>query len=316
MSITKEWLKHSIDIRRFPNAAKNAEAQKGVNAARFARVEKAMYRLPVYLPLSWNLPAAGSFSPIPASTPNKINYDVIIVGAISDSPLREVRFKGSDNEINPSVLGKSENLRLTLGDIAGTNEQNLGSGYLGISYFTSPYLLPKGSQITLEMFKGDVTPNDEVANLVFIGYRIFSERNAYTGSFDDEIAEIKAWIERREVPRQTFLKQEVIFDAGGFANDITTPNGQEPLIVRGVRSTLTASLVTDIKIRLGMDWAIGDVPSWAIFCEPNSNDNYLMFKEPLYLPARAEIQLSLRNQLPGSAFPDANGSITWLCETV
>lgn len=315
-NITKEWFSHAFNKRRFPNNPKNLELQKGVDSARFVRCEKAMYRLPVYLPLRWDLPALAPLAPITTSTPNKLDFDVLIVGAISDSPKREVRFQSSDLEINPTYLGKSANVRLTLGEIAGTNKPNSGDAKVGINYFTSPFILYSGQQITLDMFKPEDTPNAEVANLVFVGYRVFSERASYGDYLVEETARIKQFIGTREVPRQQWLKQEIVFDANGFAKNFTTPDITEPLIVRGVRSTLSASLINEIKFRLGFSWVTAETPSWAIFCEPNANDNYLMFRDALYLPAKSEIEISLTNTITGSTTVDPNGSITWLCETV
>jgi hypothetical protein len=314
-NIRKEWLSHAMDLRRFPNLPINEQKQTGVNSARFARVEKAMYRLPVYLPIRWDLPAVAPLAPITASTPNKLNYDVLIVGAISDSPNREVVFKSSDLEINPSYLGKSSRIRLTLGDIAGTTKSNQGATNVAINFFTSPFILYQGQQITLDMFK-ETTANTEVANLVFVGLRIFSDRASFDGYLDEELAFVKKSIEAREVPRQVFLKQEVVFDASGLANDVFTPDIDEPLIIRGVRSSLVASEIREIKLRSGISWITSPCPSWAVFCEPNSWDQYLMLKEPVFLPRRSEIQVSLANTIAGTGIIDPNGSITWLCETV
>lgn len=316
MNINKEWFTHIIDSRRFPNKTSEIKArQEKVNAGRLARVEKAMYRMPVYIPLKWVLPAIAPISPITATTNNKINFDVLIVGAISDCPNRQIRFKSSNNEINPSYLGKDVATNLVVGDIAGTTMQYSNDAQIGIFEYTSPFILYPNNQLTIEMYK-DTTDNEEISNLVFVGYRIFSEKFTFTNFQEDEIKEIKGFISQREIPRQKWLKHEIKFDAEGFASDVLTPDIDEPLIIRGIRTDLKHSVIQRIKFQNHLDWLTEDTPIWAIASETRGNGNYHYFKQPLYLPRKSAIQIDLKNTIDGTSYIDGDGSITWLCETV
>jgi hypothetical protein len=310
---TKEWFNHAISLRRFPGVDVEKK-QEAVNKGRFDRVEKSFWRLPVYLPLRWDLPAAAPIAPIAATTSNRLDYDLLIVGAITDTPNRQIRFKNSNSEINPSYVGRNISVNLTLGDIAGTTTRFSNDAQVGIFYYTSPFVLYKDQQITIELFK-EATATTEVSNLVFIGYRIFNEKQTFAKAEDAEIKEIKQFIALREVPRQIFLKSDVVFDGNGLASDVRTPDTDEPLIIRGVKTTLRHSAIQSCKLQNGLEFNVGDVPSWALFCEPNGHDNYHYFKEPLYLPRKTALQMDIKNTID-SVYVDGNGSITWLCETV
>jgi hypothetical protein len=310
---TKEWFSHAVNNRRFPNE-KVDERQKTVNAGRLVRVEKSFYKLPIYLPMQWTLPAVPPVAPIVETTDNRLDFDVLIVGAIADAPSREFRFKNSPSEINPSFISRELNINLSLADIAGTIEPFI-EGQRGIFYYTSPFILYKGQQLTLEMFKKDATANDVLVNLVWVGYRIFSEKATWLGYESTEATDAKKFIALREVPRQIWLKQEVQFDANGFANDIRTPDIDEPLLIRGVRSTLNASMIKSLKIQNGLEMVVGEVPSWAVFCEPNPHQNFHYFRESIFLPRKTALQITLKNTIDGLTY-DPSGTITWLCETV
>lgn len=310
---TKEWFNHAISLRRFPGVDVDKK-QEAVNKGRFDRIEKAFWRLPVYLPLRWDLPAAAPIAPIAATTSNQLDYDLLIVGAITDSPNRQIRFKNSNSEINPSYVGRDTTINLNAGDIAGTTMTFSNDAQVGIFYYTSPFILYKSQQITIEMFK-EATADAEVSNIVFVGYRIFSDKQTFAQAEADEIKDLKHFIALREVPRQVFMKSEVVFDVNGYARDVKTPDTDEPLIIRGVKTTLSNSLITSCKLQNGLEFVVGEVPCWALFCEPNGHNNYYYFKEPIYLPRKTALQMTLKNTINGVNIDD-DGSITWLCETV
>lgn len=314
----REYVSHLI--ARMSDPANAAQLQAAFNAKRLAKVQSALATRPVYLPLEFVMAAAGQNAPY-RDTTQSLQYDVVIVGAKTDSRNRNIILRRTETEQPIAYIGDAVNLYLTTDEIAGLSATT-GGGQQGIFYWPSPMLLRAGERLTVEMFKTDTTAGTEEANLVFIGFRVFP--NAYSDNLIDpsELDAIKRHIAMRPVPQVRYLKQAVSFDTalvGGVARNLATPQvGDEPLLIRGVRTTLRQSLI-EVGIQGEPDWTVEPTPIWAVAGEDEMGvENYHYFPRPIFLHSENNIMVTrITNGLDGANIDAQTGNtITWLCETV
>lgn len=284
-----------------------------VNARRRARVDRALQTRPFYLPLQFVLPAAGQISPVSVRTPF-LSYDVNIVGAIADSPTREINFKRTENEIPLVYTGDELNLHMTLDEIAGQTLQP-GGGKVGAWHFPNPFTLQANRRLTVEMFKTDTTATAQIVNLVLVCVRTFRSGQAEGILTEEQNKLVNFFINARPVPEMRLLKQQIKFDPQGRARNIVSPSVSEPLLIRGCRTTLDFSTI-EIKVEGEVDWQERPMPIWAVAAQDSlGHSNYCWLARPVFLPAKALLEMSLTNTLNG-VLSDTDGTITWYAETM
>lgn len=312
---SKELVNHFIAIQ---TDTKNAvETQKKLDEKRFSRVEKALVTRPVFLPLSVTMEATGRLPAYYAKTPPNVNNDVLIIGAIADNHSRAIALRRSETKDNSFYLGDEFNTYMSVKDMAGIVSPS-DKGQAGVFYFPSPFVVYADRRIALDVYKPDNTEAglSEFLNLILIGITVNKRTLTLSG---DEAALIRKEISFRPIPEVRFIKQEIRFDAagaGGTVKNLVTPTSDEPLILRGVKSTLGASMI-EAKIEGETDWTVAPIPIWALANEDvNKSDNYRYFERPIYLPAKTQIIMNLENGIGNDYDEQTGGTITWLAETV
>lgn len=315
----RETLDFLIRGRIEPERQKELQAE--YNARRRSRVVSSLNVRPFLVNLRFEMNAAGQVSPYRAITP-QLNFDYIITGLKSDVDTpRNIILRRTEDEKPLAYVGDNQNLFLTTDEIAGLTT-SIGGGQLGTFYLPQPLTLYKNNRLSVEMYKPDTTSSPVVANVCLIGLRIF--RNEYGDLLlDPQERQRLDWImSAREAPRTVFLKQSVTFDSpsvGGEARNLLTPQVAEPLLIRGVRSTLRNSLVEGVRIEGEPNWMPGLTPIWALTAENDLlYDNYQWFSRPIYLRTNQAIEIQrIRNSIDGViADAQTGNSITWICETV
>lgn len=315
----RETLDHLIRSRIEPGRQK--ELQTDYNARRRSRVVSSLNVRPFFITLRFEMAAAGQVSPYRAITP-QLNFDYIITGAKSDVDTpRNIVVRRTEDEKPLAYVGDNQNLYLTTDEIAGLTT-TIGGGQLGTFYWPQPLVLYKGNRLSLELYKTDATASPVVANVVLIGIRVFP--NEYGDLLlDPQERQRLDWImQARETPRTVFLKQSVSFDTagiGGEARNLTTPQVAEPLLIRGIRTTLRNSLIEGIRIEGEPNWMPGLTPIWGLAAENDLlHDNYQWFSRPIYLRTNQAIEIQrIRNSIDGViADAQTGNTITWICETV
>lgn len=310
-------LNHLIDCLLDPHKA--GEYQRDYNARRLNRIMSALCTRPVFIPLEFVMTAAAQTSPYRALTPS-LNYDVIVTGLKSDTQTRSVIFREGD-EKPLTYVGDEANLYLRCDEISGQNATN-GGGQLGVFYLPQPLVIEKGRRLAVEMFKTDATGAAEEANIVLVGVRVYPRSYGEVLLDVDERERIETLMTYRDTPRIRFLKQDIDFDsavAGGRANNLATPAVDEPLLIRGVRTSLRESLIDGIRIQGEAEWTTSAVPCWAIAAEDELvHENYQWFSKPLYLRTNNQIEIPrITNSIDGTLIDaQTDNYITWICETV
>ena len=313
----RETLDHLIRRRLNPGRADSLQAD--FDAKRRSRIESALTTRPFFVPLSFEMNAGGQVSPYRDTTP-QLAYDFIITGIKTDTQTRDIVIRRTEDDKPVVYVGDQLNLFLRLDEIAGLTATS-GGGQLGTFYLPQPILLPRGARMTVEMYKTDTTAAAEVANIVLIGIRVFNQDYANLLMKDGERQRIDFLIKARECPRVVFLKQAVSFDSavvGGEARNLVTPEVDEPLLVRGMRTTLRQSAI-ELRVEGEPLWTSSAVPIWGIAAEDELvHDNYQWFSKPVFLRARSSIVIDrITNGYDGTNIDDQTGnSITWICETV
>lgn len=306
-------------IKKRLDPANAAVIQSELNTYRRNRINDALTVRPVYLPLVFNMDAAGRTSPYRDVTPS-LDYDVIITGIQSDVQARGIILKQTESDISLLRTGDELNLNLRVDDISGISVA-VGGGQSGPFYLPSPLIIPKRTRVSVEMFKPDTTANPEVAHVVLIAVRVFSREYADYALAGGEIDRINNYIAAREVPTVRLLKQSVNFDAagvGGQAVNLYTPRVEEPLLLRGVRTTLEQSSI-EFGISGEPSFTVEPTPIWAVAAEPDTgHENYHWFSKPIFLKSGQTIETRrVVNGIDGSTFDAQTGNtITWICETV
>jgi hypothetical protein len=313
----REYLDHLIAKRADPDKA--ADLQAEFDAKRRKKIMSALTTRPVFLPLQFNMNAAGQIAPYRDIT-TALGYDVIITGVKADRQTREIIIRRTEDEKPIVYVGDDLNLKLRLDEIAG-QATTLGGGQLGVFYLPSPIILPANSRLTVEMFKTDATAGTEQGNIVLVGLRAF--RKGYGDELLDgnERSRIDQAIQLREIPALKFLKQAVTFSsavAGGVARNLFTPQVEEPLLIRGVRTNLRQSLI-DLRVEGEPNWTVKPTPIWGVAGEDDlTYDNYQWFSKPIYLHSRTTVEIQTITNSIDNVNIDAqnNNFITWICETV
>lgn len=313
----RQWLDHSINLRHDPT--NRGKLQADLNAYRRKRVIEALKSRPVFLPLSFEMTAAAQTSPYRDITP-LLNYDVIVTGVKSDTQTRDIIVRRGVDESSLVSVGDESSLYLRCDEFAGQGATN-GGGQLGTFYLPTPLLLNAGQRLTVEMFKTDVTADAEEANIVLVGVRVFPKSYGID-MLGDQGDAVDHFIRVREIPTIHYLKQVFDFDlakgAGGEARNLFTPRRDEPLLIRGCRTTLRHSLI-ELGIQGEPSWTTEPTPCWAIAAEDELiHENYNWFSKPIYLPANGVIEVRrVVNSIDGTLIDAETGNtITWICETV
>ena len=313
----RETLDHLIRRRLNPGQADKLQAE--FNAKRRSRIESALTTRPYFVPLSYSLNAAGQVSPYRDMTP-QLPFDFLITGIKTDSQTREIVIRRTEDEKPIVYVGENLNLFLRLDEIGGLTADS-GGGQLGVFYLPQPIALSRGNRLSVEVYKTDTTADPESVNIVLVGVRVFNSDYAKLVLEGDERGRIDFIVRAREIPRIVFLKQLVEFDApgvGGEARNLFTPEVDEPLLVRGMRTTLRRSSI-EMRLEGEPEWTNGLTPIWGIAAEDELvHDNYQWFSKPVYLRSKASIEVTrVRNSIDGVNVDAQTGnSITWICETV
>lgn len=302
-------------------ASRPAERAKLAEVRR-RRIYDSLLTRPVYIPLQFTLNAAGQLTPYRASTP-QLGYDVVITGIKTDcwpGAGRDITFSLSDGSQNIARTGNDDTISLRTDDIAGCTV-DAGGGQVGVFYWPQPFPLPSDSRITVEMMKTDTTGADEVVNFVLIGYRVLSGAYAANAISDTTRAQIDQLITFRETPQMRVLKIPVNFAAatvGEVAVDLESPRVEEPLLIRGMRTTLRQSTI-ELGIEGEANWMPSQTPIWAVADENDQgNGNYIWFSDPIFL--NPDGALAIRRAINGNidqlnVDPTTN-QIAVICETV
>lgn len=313
----RPWVDHFIATRS--DAAGAPAAQAALNERRRRRLFEAALTRPIYLPLTFALPATGQVSPI-RDTTTSLGHDVLIVGARSDTQTRDIVVRATESDRSLVRIGDETSLYLRCDEFAGQLPGN--GGQTGIQYWPVPILLRQGQRITIEMFKTDTTADAEEANIVLVGIRAYGKEYANALLDAGEMAAVDHFLNAREFPAVTHLKVAWNFStalAGGEARNILTPRVEEPLLVRGVRTSLRNSLI-EIGLASEPSWTVEETPYWAIAGEDELiADNWLWFPKPIYLRRNAQIELRrIVNSIDtGTPLDAQNGNtMTFYCETV
>lgn len=313
----REALNHLIQKR--VEIERSANLQADYDAARLRKINSALYTRPVFLPLKLELPATGQATPL-RDTTKGVGYDVIITGIKTDTPNRDIIIRQLESERPLAYFGDEMNLHLRADEIAGTTT-TVGGGQLGVFYLPSPIVIKANNRITVEMFKTDTTGSPEQANIVLIGVRVFNKSYGELLLDAEEKNKIAFYLKARETPQIRFLKQRVDFrtaGVGGIAENLYTPQVEEPLLVRGCRTSLRQSLI-EVRSEGEPVWTISPTPIWAVGAEDDlGHDNYLWFSRPVYLHSGNTLEISrVINSVDGvNIDPQLNNTITWICETV
>lgn len=302
-------LEHAISLRR--NPANATATQAAFNQKRLARIEKAIPTRPVYIPLKFNLDAVGQISPYQNETP-LLPYDVIITGIISSNTSRRVALRESIKDLPFVIVGEKRNLHLSLADIAGRTSL-ADKGQKGIFNLPSPITVKDNSRLYIDVYKTDDTPEAESVNIVLVGTRVIKN-----SEMDDDVRKsVVAAIANRSIPKTIFLKHEIDYGsglAGKKAKNIYTPRLEEPILIRGCRSSMKQSLI-NIGIEGEPDWTTGDMPIWGISAEDdNQQDSYLYFSRPVFMAAERVLGMTLENSIDGVNIDEQINELTWICE--
>lgn len=305
-------LEHAINLLRSPATA--AKQQLDFNNKRLARIEKALSTRPVYIPMKFDLLAASQ-----TSAYNQISkplpYDVIITGVISNNGNRQIVIRESYQDTKICLTGESRNTYLKLSDLGGGNFLTT-SGKKGLSPFPSPLTLRRNNRLDVDIYKTAATAAAEVLQVVFVGYRVYKSSRLD----EEQLPLVQQFMNARDYPRTVFLKHKINFDVAGVdgvALGLFTPESDEFLLIRGVRTTLSFSNCL-IKLSGESEWTINNTPIWAIAAESeNDQMSYLYFERPIPYPAKNVIEMSFFNGADGvNIDPQNDNEITWICETV
>lgn len=314
----RNFLDHLIAKRTDPANAANLQAS--FDNTRRKRVQSAVTTRPVFLPLQFSMTAAAQTSPYRSIT-NSLSYDVIITGVKADSQVRSIVLRRTESESPLAYVGDEVNLYLRADDLAGV-ASTVGGGQQGVFYLPSPIVLGAGQRLTVEMFKTDTTAAAEVANIVFVGVRVFPASYADDLIDAQERNRIERFIQLRETPQIRFFKQNVAFDVagvGGVKRNLYSPQVDEPLLLRGIRTTLRFSTI-ELGIQGEPQWTPVATPIWSLAGEDDLGfDNYQWFSKPIYLHSRNTIEISkiTNGGIDSTLFdPTTGNTITWICETV
>lgn len=313
--------RNSLDhfIRRLSDPANADQYQAEFDARRRAKVLSSMVTRPLILNLQFNMSDAASTAPYRALTA-VLPYDVAILGFKTDTPGRSVIVRRTDGDRSLVYVGNELNTYLTLNEFAGVTA-DVGGGQPGVYYWPSPILLRAKERFSIEMYKPDATPDPEQANIALVGIRVLASDYATALISALERTRLDQLISLRAVPEVRYLKIPVEFDVagvGGQARNLSLPSVEEPLLLRGIRTTLRQSTIS-LNIEGEPTWTPNPVPVWAIAGEDSDVvENYQWFARPIYLRPNASLQIPLiTNSIDGALIDAQTGNtITVIAETV
>jgi hypothetical protein len=306
-------------IRSLVEPKKAASYQADFNAKRRSRILSALHTRPFFVPLAFNMLAAGQVAPYRAIT-QQLAFDYIITGIKSDIR-RDIVIRRTSDDKPIVYTGDEANLYLRADDLSGFSADS-GFGQMGTFYLPQPIYLQRGHRMTVEMFKTDTTAGAEEGNIALVGIRVLRKEYGELLMAEGEREAVDFYLKNRVTPRAVFLKTYVDFDsagAGGISANIVTPQVPEPLLIRGVRTTLRQSLIEGVRLEGEPNWMPSATPIWAVAAEDELvHDNYQWFSKPIYLRANGTIEIErVTNSIDGSLIDAQTGNtITWLCETV
>lgn len=289
---------------------------------RLARVEKAMRHRPVVLPLRYALPVPAQVNPITAQTP-KLDFDVEIVGAISDLPDVALNMRPVTSEKSFALVGTSPVQYARAHDFAGWSPTSAPVGaFKGVYYWPVSYSLLDPDRLIVDVIKNTATAAATNNYFCLVGHKIY-DRTAQEAQLS--AADRKRLIDliaSRRKPEPRWLTMPVQFAGGGaaagdVATGMLTPSQDEPLLIRGVRTSLTRSTIS-IAREGEAPWMTRPAPVWSIAAsQTNSKEQYTYFETPIYLPAKKSLAADFVNTLAdGSGTFDGNGQLTFFAETV
>lgn len=296
------------------------QIQQTFDKLRFNQIQKAIGSRPVLIPMQIELNTVGQPQPYNAKT-SPFNYDLIVVGYMSDGASRDIILDKVE-KANPLVyVGDANSLYLTLDEIAGQPQATNPKGQKGIFYLPSSKLFFRGERLSLDVFqREDLAVGDpQIVNFVIIAYRVFP-KSVSDIQFNYEMPVINEYIAKRFAPETVFLKTDVVFDIDGQGGTTTvyTPQLDEPVILKGCRSTMRNCFV-----EMGL---VGEerftelpVPIWSFaHGDEIPHENYLWNECGIYVPAKIQLRMKCNNT--GEAFDpqgiNGENTITWIASTV
>jgi hypothetical protein len=301
---------HLVDSLNNPQISQSNQA--AFNAERLAAVKDSLRLRPAYLPVQIVLPTDALSLPVSNET-SPLKYDCIITGAITDGTDKKINLRPSDeNERGFVSIGRETGAKISLDAIAGKSLE--AAGMNGIQPL-QPFLLREGESIAVDIYKPDATASAEKVNIVFCGYRVFSQ-NYTADAFSDKItAQVSAAIAKNASPQPRFAVCGVVFGDDGYSVNVQTPEVQEPRLILGFRSTVQNALCN-----LGFDsetvFAKDLFPIWALAAEAgNNSESYRLLKSPIFIEAGGKLYFTLKNSIDGATFAQ-NGQIEVLMQTV
>ncbi|MDI1240385.1 MAG: hypothetical protein PSX80_00515 [bacterium] len=313
----RETVDHLIRSLIEPKKAKSYQAD--FNSKRRARILSSLHTRPFFVPLEFNMLADGQVAPYRAVT-QQLAFDFVITCIKSDNR-RDIVVRRTSDDKPLAYVGDEQNLNLRADDLSGFSVDS-GFGQLGTFYLPQPIFLQRGQRMTVEMFKTDTTAGTEEANIVLVGVRVLRKEYGEMLMAEGEREAIDFILENRVAPRTVFLKTFVDFataGAAGLAQNVVTPQVPEPLLIRGVRTTLRQSLIEGLRLEGEPNWMPSATPIWAVAAEDElGHDNYQWFSKPIFLRANGTIEIErITNSIDAANIDAQTGStITWICETV
>ena len=312
---------HLINVLSDPSV-RTAERQRLAEVRRL-RARDATIAQPFYFPMTFSMTAAANDLPYRQYTPN-LSYDVIIIGAKTNCWPgfgRKIVVSKADGQENFVRNGNDSAIFLRTDDIAGSTVA-AGGNPNGVFYWTQPFLLKQNESLSVEMIKQDLTSEIEVVNLTFIAIRVYPQLQQRITIDENESALIDRLIALRETPLSKYMKVGITFpsdDVGATATNIYTPQNDEPMILRGVRTNLS-NCTLSLGLEGGPNWMADQTPIWAIGAENESQvDNYLWGERGIYVHSNQSIVI---NSMINGNIDQQNvdvatgGEITFLYDTV
>ena len=314
----REWVDHLYAL----HSSSNPDALiKTMNEKRLKRVEKARRHQPIILPLKFIVPIAAQVNPLSKQTP-KLNYDVQILGAISDLQDYGLNIRTNRAEEPFAFIGSDPVQYAAVHDFAGWGADTAASVFKGVMYWHTPFDLQRGDRLVVDLFKQVASGAISYDYFAFVGSRTFGAEDDEAKLTASDRTLIETLISARRLPQIRLLTMPVRFKGGGAAaNDVAsaqkTPEQREPLIIRGARTTLRRSRVS-LKIEGEAEWMPEPAPIWALANYiDNQKEVYHWFENPFVLPPGQSIVGDFINTIDDAdAAFDGNGQITFIGSTV
>ncbi|MGI8996417.1 MAG: hypothetical protein ACR2GW_07060 [Pyrinomonadaceae bacterium] len=314
----KEWSDYLYALRTSSDPNKIREEK---NKQRIQRVEKAKRYQPIILPLKFIVPVAAQVNPLSKQTP-KLNYDVQILGAVSDLAEYGLNIRSIRTEDAFAFVGTDPVTYALVHDWAGWGANAAADVFKGVMYWPIPFDLVDGDRLIVDLFKQVASGAIAYNYFAFVGSRIFGANSDEAKIPAADKTQIETLISARRTPQERLITMPVKFKGGGVAADDTAPNmrtpeQREPLLIRGARTTLRYSRVT-MKLEGEAEWMPEPAPIWSLAnYSDNQKEVYHWFENPFLLPAGQQLVGDFINNLDDDAAAfDGNGQITFVASTV